>query len=244
MDKQYVIERVRSDLRNDIYELMTHVGYHALEKELTEMVLNTNRLYSQLRRYSADMKVPFEEKGLKKQLFAYLIYRTMNESLGGFHFDRYKSLSTGPLEVTKMNEIVESFDFDDFLARSESYAFLKDEPDFEPFVESRQFRHLEDGITSAIKKNRVIPGVARAIGKDIVDALHLTENYGYIRVSDDLRNREFDVPEHELKEYVSLKRIPLQVGGESCFVLLKRASRNSPKFRLLTTNFGALIKGS
>lgn len=241
-DKQYIISRVRSDLRNEIYELMTHVGYHALEKELTESVLRQNRLYSAIRKFSLDQAVSFDEKNEKKQLFAYTIYRSMNESLGGFHFDRYRSLSTGALETMKLNEIVETYDFDEFLANYDAYLYMRDEPDWEPFVESRQYRHLEDAITSSIKKNRVIPGVARAIGKDIVDALSLTERYGYVRVPQEQLEKRFP-SDDDLGDYVSLRKVPIVVEGETCSVLLKRSSRVDTDFRLLTTNFGALIKG-
>jgi hypothetical protein len=243
MDKQYTISRVRSDLRNEIYDLMTHVGYHGLEKELTESVLAHTPLYASVRKYSLDQSVPIEEKNEKKELFAYTIFQAMNASLGGFHFDRYRSLSTGVLETIKMNEIVESFDFDAFLENYDSYFYLKTEPDWEPFCESKQFRQLEGAITSSVKKNRVIPGVAKAIGKDIVDALSLTENYGYIRVSEELMNKMFDPPEEPVGDYVSLRSTPIVVDGEKCEVLLKRASRNEDRFKLLATNFGALIRG-
>ncbi len=243
MDKDYVIRRVRSDLRNEIYELMTHVGYHALEKELTEAVLNTHPLYSAIRTYSLDPAFSMEEKKEHKELFAYLIYRTMNESLGGFHFDRYRSLSTGSLEVERMNQVVQTFDFNAFLREYDNYEYLKQDPEWEPFVESHQYRHLEDAITASIKKNRVIPGVARAIGKDIVDALNLTEDYGYVRVSPTLLVKEFDPPNAE-STFVSLCRTPIEVDGQRHIVLLTRASRTADTFRLLATNFGALIKGT
>jgi len=167
----------------------------------------------------------------------------MNETLGGFHFDRYRSLSTGPLEVSRMNQIVQTFNFPEFLQNYESFAYLRQEPDWEPFVESRQFRHLEDAITSSLKKNRVIPGVSRAIGKDIVDALNLKEDYGYVRVPEDMLTKEFDGPK-EATDYVSLQRVPIVVHGQRYYVLLKRMSRVAEKFRLLVTNFGALIRGT
>lgn len=242
VDSQYIIERVRSDLRNEVYELMTHVGYHALEKQLTEMVLDGQPLYSAIRTYSLNPAIPFEEKNQRKQLFAYMIYRAMNEALGGFHFDRFKSLSTGPLEAARLNDIVQAFNFSEFLESYDSYQYLRQEPDWEPFVESRQFRHLEDAITSSIKKNRVIPGVAKAIGKDVVDALQLSADYGYVRVSDALLQTEFDAPEGTT-DYLSLRKVQIEAGGKKCHVLLKRASRNSSRFRLLVTNFGALIRG-
>jgi hypothetical protein len=243
-DLSYMIDRLRSDLRTEIYELMTHVGYHTLEKQLTESVLIANPLYSSIRRFTLDPNVPQEEKTARKELFAYTIYRAMNATLGGFHFDRYRSLCTGALQYQRMSEIIRTFSFDEFLANYEGYVYLRGEPDWQPFVESKQFRHLEDAITSSLKKNTVIPGVSRAIAKDIVDTLKLNETYGYIRVSDRLLEKEFEPPEgHEFGDYVSLRKTPIVVGNEQCYVLLKRTSRVSSTFKLLATNFGALIKG-
>lgn len=244
MDKQYIIDRVRSDLRNEIYELMTHVGYHELEKELTEMVLKNTPVYVAIRAYSLNQSVPLQEKNERKELFAYIVYRAMNEALGGFHFDRYKSLCTGSLETMRMSQILQNFSFEEFINNYDRYQYLKQEPEWEPFVHSRQFRHLEDAITSSVKKNRVIPGVSKAIGKDIVDALSLTEDYGYVRVSDELKDKLFEPPDGGISPYVSLHPIPITVKGQRCRVLLRRASRTDNRFRLLLTNFGALIKGA
>ena len=244
VDTRYVIQRLRSDLRNEIYELMTHTGYHALEKELTEQVLNSSPLYAQLRRHATSLSTLMQERDTKKELFAYAIFRRMNEVLGGFHFDRYRSLSSGPRETQLLVEVVDAFDFDSFLENYANYEYLKEEPDYEVFVQSKQYRLLEDSITSAIKKNRVIPAVQTAIGKDIADALHLTEDYGYIRPTEDLLEKEFDLPPRQNKPYVSLTRVTVAVNNQTCPVLLKRMSRNSQKFRLLVTNFGALIRGN
>ena len=75
------------------------------------------------------------------------------------------------------------------------------------------------------------------------DELRLTGSYTYVRPPDKLIDREFDVPDSAEKRYVSLKQVTMVIDKQRCLVLLKRASRNSLKFRLLLTNFGALIKG-
>lgn len=243
MDKRYVIDRVRSDLRNEIYELMTHPGYHSLEKELTESLLNANLSYQGLRRYSLCRDIPLEEKERTKQLFAYMIYREMNARLGGFHFNRYRSFSTGEQQDRILGEVLEAINFDEFVQCLDSYLFYEQEPEFKDFAESKQFRNLEDCITSGIKKNTVIPALSRAIAQDVVDALHLDENYTYLRVSPEGREELFSYPSERFADAVSLRKIRLYVGGEHCHVLLKRTNRTSNDFRYLLTDFGAIIKG-
>jgi hypothetical protein len=243
MDKRYVIDRVKSDLRNEIYDLMNHVGYHELEKELTESLMNANPLYNSLRAYSLDPGIAAEEKDDRKQMFAYVIYREMNSRLGGFHFDRFRSLSTGDVQDRLFNEIIDGLVFTDFLRhidRCESYRF---ESEYEDFVASRQYRNLEDAITLAIKKGRVIPAVATAIAQDIVDALHLDEDYEYLRVSLQEGEKVFEFPPDEVSTYESIKRLPVVVDGKRHAVVIKRQSRTSDDFVYLRTNFGALIKG-
>lgn len=244
MDKRYVIERVRTDLRNDIYDLMTHVGYHALEKEMTESLLKTHKLYNDLRSFAVIRSIPYEEKNDRKELFAYHVFREMNSRLGGFHFDRFKSLSSGQAELKALNDLLVKVDFEKFNEQYESYQFYKDEPDYDSFKESKQFRLLESSIASAVKKNKVVPGVARAIAQDIVDGLRLTEDYSYIRLAPEIKGKTFALPEDENSQYLSLRKIPFVADGKECRVLLKRESRNSDKFRFLLTDFGAVIKGN
>ena len=244
MDKRFIIERVRSDLRNDIYDLMTHVGYHALEKEMTESLLKTNKLYNDLRSFAAVRSIPWEEKNARKELFAYHLYREMNARLGGFHFDRFKSLSSGQAELQLLNEMLVCLDFEAFNAGIDAYQFYRAEPDFGGFQQSRQFRLLESLIASAIKKNKVVPGVARAIAQDVVDALRLDEEYTYIRIDPSLREKHFELPDDENTHYLSLRKIPFVCDGQEWRVLLKRESRNSDTFRFLLTDFGALIRGN
>ena len=241
--KLYIVDRVRTDLRNDIYELMTHAGYHALEKNLTESLVNANKLFKNLRTFSLNPDIPAQEKEAKRAAFAYLIYREMNARLGGFHFDRYKCLSSGELQDRVLNEVMESFDFEEFVRDTEKYAWIRQESDFRDFIESRQYRNLEDSITSVIKKNKVIPALGRAIAQDIVDALHLDQNYAYVRIPDAEKLRTFDFPPQDLFEQESLKKISISANDEICSVLLKRCSRTSDQFRYLLTDFGALIKG-
>lgn len=244
MDKRYVIERVRTDLRNEIYDLMTHVGYHALEKELTESLLQSCALYTQMRSFTTRRSISAEEKNQKRTLFAYLIFREMNAELGGFHFNRFESLSTGMRELSKLNELAHMWDFDEFLRNYDRYTSYINEPEFDNFIRTKQAKYLESSIAAAIKKNTVIPNVARAIGQDIVDALRLNEEYSYIRVDERMRQRVFTFPEIEDKLYISLRKISITVDGHEQRVLLKRTTRNSDEFRFLLTDFGALIKGN
>jgi hypothetical protein len=243
MDKRFIIDRVRTDLRNDIYELMTHSAYHALEKDLTESLINATPLYIALRAFSRNSNLSPEAKEDRRALFAFIIYREMNIHLGGFHFDRYKSLSSGELQDRLLMQVLESLDFNKFLAEYDHYVWLKNDREYPEFVESRQYRNLEDSITSGIKKNKVIPSLGRAIAQDIVDALHLDEKYQYVRISESEKQRVFDFPPQELHEPESLKKITIAVDDEVCSVMLKRCSRTSDQFRYLITDFGALIKG-
>jgi hypothetical protein len=222
---------------------MTHPGYHSLEKELTESLLQANSLYNGLRLFSRDKSIGQEEKDEKKQLFAFVVFREMNQKLGGFHFDRYRSLSSGDLQEKMMSELVESLDFDEFLANYDSFRCYMHEQDFAEFAASNQFRNLEDTISTSIKKNKVIPALGRAIGQDIVDALHLTENYGYLRISEDAREERFDFPDENIAEFVSLRKIAIVVENLSHHVLLKRCDRGSSQFQYLVTDFGGLMKG-
>lgn len=230
-------------MRREIYDLMTHPGYHSLEKELTESLLQTNELYNALRAFSRDRGVPPEQRESMRDLFAYIIFREMNLKMGGFHFDRYKSLTTGELQDRLMSEVLESLDFNEFLVNFAMFTAYSEEPGFDEFVAQKQSRFLEDSITSAIKKNNVIPALGRAIAQDVVDALHLTENFGYLRASEEAKEELFEFAEESISEYVALRKIAIVVEGESFRVLLKRTSRTSNQFRYLLTDFGALIKG-
>jgi len=243
MDKRYVIDRVKSDLRTDMYDLLTHNGYHALEKELTESLLNANPLYCALRDFTHDPNRSNAEKKEKKQMFAYLIFREMNQTLGGFHFDRFKSLTTGQLQTQRMKEVLANLDFQDFIAHYSSFDFFRKEPDFHEFLQSNQYKCLEDTITLEIKKNTVIPSVTRAIAQDIVDSLHLDEEYGYIRISRQELGREFGFKKGIIKNYQSLLRTTIPENNMSWPVLLKRKSRTSQKFVYLKTNFNSCIRG-
>ena len=243
MNKRFIIDRVRCDLRNEIYDLMTHVGYHALEKELTESLINANKLYNSFRSYSLDPQISGPEKDEKKQMFAYLIYKEMNASLGGFHFDRFKSLTTGELQNRRLNEIVDRMDFAEFLQNYESYRTYETDEGFIDFAESKQYRNLEDSITLAIKKNKVIPAVSRAIAQDLVDSLRLTENYGYLIATDEMRKKVFELDSSKAKDWESMKKIPVIFGNEECSVVIKRISRTTDKFQYLLTDFGGMIKG-
>jgi len=244
MNKLYIIDRVRTDLRNGIYDLMTHVGYHSLEKEMTESLLKRCNLYNSLRRFSSDRTVPGNLKNEIKELFAFLIYREMQLELGGFHFNRFESLSTGSKETEHLNHLIETYDFDVYLQNWQQYMVYRDEPEFRSFAKSKQYRFLESSITSAIKKNKVIPGVARAIAQDIVDALNLDEDYTYLKLTKKMRQKTFVLPHNEGSEYLSLRKISFTFNGELHRVLLKRRTRNSEDFSFLLTDFGATIKGN
>lgn len=243
MDKLYVVERVKSDLRNEIYELMTHVGYHDFEKELTEALVNAHPVYNALRLYSRESTIPAETREEVRQLFAYSIFKEMNSQLGGFHFDRYKSFTTGDAQNQKLIDILDALSFTDYLDNLGQFWELRSEPEYADFVISRQYRNLEDAITLAIKKGKVVPAVARAIAQDVVDDLHLTEEFTYLKVTDEARVQVFEFPEEEVGAFISLMKMPVTVNGERCSVMVKRVTRTAAAFMYLQTNFGALIKG-
>ncbi|MBD3320608.1 MAG: hypothetical protein GF350_05875 [Chitinivibrionales bacterium] len=244
MNKKYIIDRVKSDLRNDIYELMTHKGYHTLEKELTENLLNKHDVYCSLRAFMVRDDISLRERQAKRTLYSYLIYKKMNERLGGFHFDRFKSFTAGDMQNDLLNEMLERYKFDDFLSGYSSFESLAAEEPFFDFSHSKQHKNLEDTIAMALKKNTVIPSVSNAIAQDIVDGLQLTENYTYIQIENSAREQIFDFSSEVVSEYVSLKRVNVVADGIPCTAMLKRCAPASKQFSFLLTNFGSCIRGN
>ncbi|MBD3345313.1 MAG: hypothetical protein GF401_09655 [Chitinivibrionales bacterium] len=243
MNKRYIIDRVKSDLRNDIYELMTHYGYHTLEKELTESLLNNNEVYCALRHYMNRGDIPLPERVERKTVYSYLIFKKMNEQLGGFHFDRFKSFTIGDSQNDLLNEMMSKYDFADFLRNYASFESMKNEEPYHDFAKSNQHKNLEDTIAMAIKKNNVIPAVTNAIAQDIVDALELTENYFYMQLGEASREQVFDYSEESISDYISLKKLKVLADNSQCTVMLKRSQPGSPYFTFLLTNFGSCIRG-
>jgi len=242
-DKLYTIDRVRCDLRSCIYELMQHQGYHGLEKEFTEQLIQSYPLYRALRQFDQDVSLSPEFKKQSKELFSFYLYLRMNEKLGAFDFNRFHSFSSGGAENQLFQELIETTSFQNFLSQKSHLEQLVYHSEYAQFVSSGQYRSLESSICASIKKNRVIPGLSRAIARDIVDVLTLQENYGYIRLSDEARQKRFFFENEKVPIYVSLKTTTIQFDNARYLVLLKRVSRNSDQFSYLLTDFGALIRG-
>ncbi len=242
-DKYYIINRVKTDLRDEIYDLMTHPCYHSLEKNLTEKILDNHVLYKSLKEFSRSRDIPVQEKTEKKKLFSYLIYREVNKHLGGFNFDRYKSLNSGQKENQILDDIIESLDFNEFLRNYSKFESLRKEKKYPEFVESGQYSLLEDRITTTIKKNRVIPKLIYGIASDVASLLDLDEEYAYIRLDEDDLNKTFELEDKINYTYESLKPTIITVDGSQHKVLLKRYSRTSSYFKFLLTDFKGIITG-
>ena len=243
MEKSYLVERVKSDLRNNIYDLMRFPKYHELEKNFTESLLNNTPLYLDLRKYSLDSDIPVEEKEEKRALFAYSIYLKMNSVLGGFHFNRYKSLASGDFENQQLGMIINDINFGEFLNDTAFHDIQRGEQDFIDFVSTNQHKDLEDRIVFVLKSNEIIPRVANIIASDITGMLKLEPGYTYLEIDDGFRDKTFSYGEDEMSGMHLVKvDFPENPRYPGAF-LLKQVSPSLSDYRLLLTNFGTLIQG-